>query len=223
MRVLICDDHAVFGESLAELLAAEGVEVTAVATHPDGAVAILRREPVDICLLDVMFGHESVMPRLTDFRRLAPDTRLVLLTGWVDDELVRSARSAHVRAVTDKRRLVRDVVHMLNRVYAGEQVFPRAAGPLPAGRPDNASPAQQAQRLASFLTPRERQTLRALVGGADTRKLARTLGVAPATARCHIQQVLTKLGAHSRLEAATTAVRCGLISPETGDWLPSRH
>jgi two-component system nitrate/nitrite response regulator NarL len=223
MRVLICDDHAVFGESLAELLAAEGVQVTAVATDPDQAVTILRRSQVDICLLDVMFGRESVLPRLADFHRLAPDTRVVLLTGQVDDDLVRSARLAHVRGVTDKRRLVRDIVQVLDRVHAGEEVFPRAGAPIPASRPVNPTPAQQAQRLASFLTPRERQTLRALVSGADTRKLARTLGVAPATARCHIQQVLTKLGAHSRLEAATTAVRCGLISPETGDWVLPRH
>ncbi len=62
--------------------------------------------------------------------------------------------------------------------------------------------------------------LRGLVRGDDTNKLARSMGIASATARCHIQNVLTKLGVHSRLEAATSAVRYGLVSPETGDWLP---
>ena len=61
--------------------------------------------------------------------------------------------------------------------------------------------------------------LSALVRGDDTNTLARSLGIAAATARCHIQNVLTKLGAHSRLEAATRAVRNGMVSPETGAWL----
>jgi two-component system nitrate/nitrite response regulator NarL len=73
--------------------------------------------------------------------------------------------------------------------------------------------------LAAFLTPREREVLSALVCGDDTKKVARSLGIAAATARCHIQSLLTKMGAHSRLEAATTAVRSGMINPETGQWL----
>jgi two-component system, NarL family, nitrate/nitrite response regulator NarL len=61
--------------------------------------------------------------------------------------------------------------------------------------------------------------LGALVRGDDTSKLARSLGIASATARCHVQNVLTKLGAHSRIEAATNAVRHGMVSPNTGRWL----
>jgi len=45
------------------------------------------------------------------------------------------------------------------------------------------------------------------------------LGITANTARCHIQAVLMKLGAHSRLEAATTAVRYGMVDPQTGKWL----
>lgn len=223
MRVLVCDDHVLFAESLAELLTAQGVQVAAVAAHPDRAMTVLRRDRVDICLLDVMFGHDSALPRLADFRRLAPTTRIVLLTGRVDADVVTAARDAGVHAVTDKRYLTGEIMNVLDRVHAGEQLFPDSGEHIPSGRPASPGPAQHARRLAAFLTPRERQTLRALVGGDDTRKLARTLGVAPATARCHIQRVLTKMGAHSRLEAATTAVRYGLISPETGDWLPPKR
>jgi two-component system nitrate/nitrite response regulator NarL len=79
--------------------------------------------------------------------------------------------------------------------------------------------ANDAQRLGRYLTAREREVLSALVRGDDTAKLARNLGIAAATARCHIQSVLTKMGAHSRLEVATTAVRCGMVSPESGEWL----
>jgi two-component system nitrate/nitrite response regulator NarL len=57
------------------------------------------------------------------------------------------------------------------------------------------------------------------VRGQDTARLARSLGVAETTARCHVQAVLMKLGAHSRLEAATTAVRYGMVNPADGRWL----
>ncbi|GIH16840.1 response regulator [Rugosimonospora africana] len=218
MRVLICDDHVVFAESLADLLTAAGLEVAAVATDPAGAVRVMSGEPLDICLLDVMFGHDSVLPRLGDLVRLARGTRIVLLTGRVDAELLATARRAGVHGVTDKGCLTQEVLGVLQRVHSGEKVFPSVA-PVRGGRPVHVGQLEDAQRLATFLTPRERATLSALVGGDDTRALARTLGVTPTTARCHIQRVLKKMGAHSRLEAVTTAVRCGLISPETGDWL----
>jgi two-component system nitrate/nitrite response regulator NarL len=60
-----------------------------------------------------------------------------------------------------------------------------------------------------------------LVRGEDTAKLARRLGISRTTVRCHVQSVLTKMGAHSRLEVATTAVRTGVVSPRTGEWLGS--
>ncbi|MEV1289241.1 response regulator transcription factor [Micromonospora sp. NPDC049679] len=223
IRVLICDDHVVFAESLAELLRASGMHIAGVAAHPDRAVTILRREPVDICLLDVMFGHDSVLPRLADFQQLTPRPKIVLLTGRVDTDLVAVARRAQVVGVADKRYLTREMVQVLDRVHAGEHVFPQNTGPLPPTRATGSDPVQQARRFADFLTPRERQTLSALVGGDDTRQIAITLGVTPATARCHIQRVLTKMGAHSRVEAAATAVRSGLISPETGEWLLPTH
>jgi two-component system nitrate/nitrite response regulator NarL len=49
--------------------------------------------------------------------------------------------------------------------------------------------------------------------------VARSLGIASTTARCHIQSLLTKMGAHSRLEVATVAVRSGMVSPASGEWL----
>lgn len=218
MRLLICDDHVIFAESLADLLSAAGLEVVAVATDLVRAAQVMRCEPLDICLLDVMFGHDSVLPRLVDLARLAPGTRIVLLTGLVDAELVAVARTAGVYGVTDKGCLSEELLRVLQRVHAGERVFPAVASAA-GGCPTHPGQSNDAYRRAAHLTPRERATLSALVGGHDTRALARTLGVTPTTARCHIQRVLTKMGAHSRLEAATTAVRCGLISPETGDWL----
>jgi two-component system, NarL family, nitrate/nitrite response regulator NarL len=218
MRVLVCDDHVVFAESLAHLLAALHKHVVAVTFHPGQAVAVLRREQVDVCLLDVAFGSDSAMSWLAMLRSASPRTHIVLLTGHLDDTVLAAGRLAGVRALVDKRRPIAEIVATLDRVHAGESLVPDAAIARPAGPVRRSAPGS-AQRLAEFLTPREREVLSALVRGADTGKLARTLGIAQATARSHIQSVLTKMGAHSRLQAATAAVRYGMVHPETGEWL----
>jgi two-component system, NarL family, nitrate/nitrite response regulator NarL len=65
--------------------------------------------------------------------------------------------------------------------------------------------------MASQLTPREREVLTLLVQGADGRRAASTLGISLNTIRTHVQSILTKLQVHSRLEAATFAVRHGIV------------
>jgi len=216
MRILICDYHVLFAESLAHLLTARGIEVVAIAHHPDRALAVLRYERVDVCLLDVHFGPENAVDRLGELRAAAPGTRILLLTGLVDSNLLAAASLVGVHGVADKRQPVAEIIELLDRVYAGESVpaRDRAHVVIPRQRPAN-----DAQRLAAYLTPRERQVVSALVCGTDTARLARSMGIAATTARCHIQSVLTKMGAHSRLEVATTAVRSGMVSPETGEWL----
>jgi two-component system, NarL family, nitrate/nitrite response regulator NarL len=219
MRVLICDDHVIFAESLAYLLMAFNREVVEVTHHPSQAVAALRRTQVDICLLDVVFGSESAVGWLPALRGAAPQTRILLLCGLIDAALLAASRAAGVRGIIDKRQPVMEVIGVMDQVHAGELVVPDKRSVEP---PHNAAlrPATAAVRhLATYLTPREREVLSALVCGADTTKLARTMGIAQATARCHIQSVLIKMGAHSRLEAATSAVRHGMVDPETGEWL----
>jgi two-component system nitrate/nitrite response regulator NarL len=173
---------------------------------------------VDVCLLDVVFGDESIVDRLPALRTASPATHLVVLTAGVGAGLLNAARAAGISGVADKRQPVTEMLQVLERVVAGESVIEpeRAAAP-----PDSTfrRSGNHAQRLASFLTAREREVLCGLVRGDDTNKLARSMGIASATARGHIQNVLTKLGAHSRLEAATSAVRHGMVSPQTGEWL----
>jgi two-component system, NarL family, nitrate/nitrite response regulator NarL len=223
MRVLICDDHTVFAESLGHLLTTMNREVAAVTDHPDLAVGVLRREPVDLLLLDVMFGTENALDRLADLREAAPTTRIVLLCALVDDQLVAAGQTAGVWGVLDKRQPVAEIVAVLDRVYRGETVMPDIPGAASPPSAQRRPVPNDEQRLAAFLTRREREVLSALVRGVDTARIARTLGIANSTARCHIQAVLIKLGVHSRLEAAAIAVRCGLVNPHSGEWLiPSR-
>jgi DNA-binding CsgD family transcriptional regulator len=100
-------------------------------------------------------------------------------------------------------------------VMAGEVVLERAVSGGGAGRHMELS---DTERLAHYLTPREREVLSHLVLGESAPALARTIGVSLTTARSYIQNVLTKLGVHSQPEAVTAVVRDGLVSVETGRW-----
>ncbi|GIG61511.1 helix-turn-helix transcriptional regulator [Longispora fulva] len=214
MRVLICDDHAVFAESLALVLHERGYDIVAVTHTPDEAIAALPTAAVDLCVLDVGFGPASILPRLAELRAAAPDAGIVLLSAGLDSRVVDAGLAAGVRGFAHKSGHIADIVVTMGRVAAGELVFDPAIPRHPAhGGP-------VALRLADALTARERQVLGRLVRGEDTRALAGTLGVSWATARSHVQNILTKLGVNSRLEAVTLAIRCGLVDPDTGAWLP---
>lgn len=219
MRLLICDDHAVFADSLAHLLSANGKEVVAVTYTVEQLIEALGDDEVDVCLLDVWFGSQSALDRLAEVRAVAPRTAIMLLTAKVDSALLRAGQAAGIPAIADKSHEVSEIMRLLDVLRGGQ----RLSWPDRVGIPAVTRPAHRAepsaQRLASFLTPRERQVLAALVRGEDTTKLAATLGITVATARCHVQNLLTKLGARSRLQAATDAVRYGMVDAHSGEWI----
>ena len=219
MRILLCDRQVVFAESLAHVLAARGEQVVGVTHDLDSAATVLSERDVDVFLVDVVFGDQRPLDRLAGLHRSAPRTNVVLLSGGVDDNLRARAQAAGVDAIGDKRQPVAEIIELLYRVHSGER--PRLTAQIESHPRCRRRYANDAHRLAAFLTPRERQVLSALVRGDDTTKVARSLGISTNTARCHIQSLLTKMGAHSRLEVATTAVRHGMVNPQTGDWLIS--
>lgn len=211
MRLVVCAPQPLFAESLTHLLELRGIEVMATVGDIDAALVVLRERPADICLIDLT--GEITAEQLTQLFVAVPETRYVLLVEDADQ-----ADVADVGVAVEKRARSAELLEVLKRVHAraAPDTAPGVAR-LPSARPRR--DASDRSWLAAFLTPRERQVLTALVCGHDTVKLARSMGISPTTARCHIQSVLNKLGAHSRLEAVTVAVREGMVSPRTGEWL----
>jgi len=220
VRIVLCDYQVIFAEVLAYELAAHGDDVVAVSHDLDETIKVLESADIDVCILDVTFHGKRLLDRLEELRHAAPRTHLVLLTGRVDAALETAARRAGVSGIAGKRQSGSAVRDLLRRVHAGVLPEPPSVVRPHAQRTIAHS---DARRLAAFLTCRERQALSVLVCGGDTRAVARSLGIAPATARCHIQSLLTKMGAHSRIEVATTAVRAGIVSPRSGEWLATEH
>ncbi len=206
MNVLLCDDHRLLVETLAQLLRASGHEIVGCALHPDEAVEIVKGQSVDVCVMDMSFG--GVDDGVEGIRRVteaAPDTKVVVLSASGEPGLIAAALGAGASAYLLKSE---DVDRILSTITAMANADP---DDVPVAAPPNQEPTQAAQ--LRFMTPREREVLTRLVRGQSTVTIAREMGVAYSTARTHIQNVLTKLGVHSKLAAVTFAVRNGLVAP----------
>jgi two-component system nitrate/nitrite response regulator NarL len=211
VHVIICDDHQLFGESLAVVLQERGYAVDAVTTSPDEALHVVREQTPELCIMDLNFPdptHDGV-EAARRVKEESPDTAVVLLTASGDAAAFARAISAGVTGFARKDQDVEGVLDTIERVAEGQVVIDpellRAAVSVRKRTPSDA------ERLASFLTPRERQVLELLTLGYTTSRIAKETGVAHSTARTHIQNLLVKLGVHSRLEASAFAVANDLV------------
>jgi two-component system, NarL family, nitrate/nitrite response regulator NarL len=208
IEVVIGDDHAVFLDALSTVLTQHGTAVTKATTIAGTISAVRARQP-DVCLVDRHFaaGHDG-LDALADISGASPRTKVLVLSADGDSDTVMRAMRAGAAGYVHKTRGVSVLRQTIDRVLRGEVVVEVPAAP--GIRPQLARQ-RDALRLAAYLTARERKCLELLVAGQDTAAMVSSLGVSAATVRTHVQGLLTKLGVHSRLEAAAFAVRHGLL------------
>ncbi|MDQ3762050.1 MAG: response regulator transcription factor [Actinomycetota bacterium] len=203
--IVLGDDHAVFVESLVSVLTKEGFQVPAVARSLTGAIEAVRQHRPDVCLLGRRFSDGDGISAIGRVIAVSPATRILILAADGDTEAMRHAVRLGAAGYVHKTWGIRKLVQALERVIDGAVV-------LDAPRETTVrSDVSEARRLAAHLTARERQCLALLVEGLDTSAMTVRLGVSTTTVRSHVQALLTKLGVHSRLEAATFAVRYDLV------------
>jgi two-component system nitrate/nitrite response regulator NarL len=214
VRLVLCDDHRLLAEALATALQAHGHEVVAVATTPEaGYRAVVEHHP-DVCLLDVGFPGASGLDVIARITSAYHGCKVLMLSGRSNPDMVNAALTAGAAGFVLKEQGIDQILQALDRVLEGQAVVDsgllRAAlsVPMPLRSPEG-------QRLRS-LTSREREALRRVASGESTKEVARAMHVSDSTARTHVQNVLTKLGVRSRLQAAALVAREGLPD-EFGD------
>lgn len=208
LNIVLGDDHAVFVDALATLLVTLGHQVPATATNRSALLDAVTLYRPDVCVLESRLPDGTQVDVLSDLRELSPTTRLVVLTSDRDPATMHRALELGAVGFVHKTRGIAVLLDVLERVVVGEIVV---EGSFLRAEESRRSGASEVRRLASYLTQREMETLELLVRGLDTRAIARLLNVSTTTVRTHVQAVLTKLGVHSRLEAAALAVKYGLI------------
>lgn len=204
--VVIGDDHALFLDAAFTVLSRQDYTVTVAATVAETMRALKRHRP-DVCLVDRHFGGEDGVGAIPAMIHASPGTKVLVLSADSASDGVQAALRAGALGYLHKTRGISALIQAIEKVQRGEVVVdvPRCED-WPAG-----DAARAGHRDAAHLTVRERRCLELMLDGQDTAAMAHTLAVSPATVRTHVQSVLTKLGVHSRLEAASVAARYRLI------------
>jgi two-component system, NarL family, response regulator DevR len=207
IRVLIIDDHEVLASSLALVLDAESdITAVGVATTLEQAQELIGNTRPDVLLLDHRMPDGDGVAAIPRLRALRPSLGIVVLTASAADHVLLSAIENGASGFLSKTRSLDEVTAAVRAAAAGESVISPEllARLLPRfGRGKVQSPDE--------LTEREREVLALVAEGLSNAAIAERLVVSVHTVRNHIASLSAKLGAHSKLEALSIAVRQGLL------------
>jgi two-component system nitrate/nitrite response regulator NarL len=210
---LIVDDHRLFAEAIHVALDDLGMSVVGVVGTGEEAVAAVGRTTPDVILMDLALPDQSGLAAGRTILEQRPEAKILALTALNDRSAVDEALRIGFRGYLTKDTPVAQFVSSVRSVLDGHMVLPHRLSPVGRRSPGE----EEAALLASQLTTREREVLALLVQGADGRSVATKLGISRNTVRTHVQSILTKLQVHSRLEAATFAVRHRLVDIPTSE------
>jgi DNA-binding NarL/FixJ family response regulator len=214
VRVLLVDDQALFREALATLLAThDGIDVAGEAGNGAEALSQVACLAPDVVLMDLRMPVLDGIAATRRLRREHPSVRIIALTTFDDDEDVFAALRAGAVGY-----LLKDVssARLIEAVLAaarGESVLqPSVAAKVVARFAELPEPAEPRSRpLVAPLSEREREVLRLLADGRSNREIAASLFLAEGTVKNHVTNVLGKLGARDRTQAALRARDLGLL------------
>ena len=204
MDLVVCDAQRAYGDALATVLATRGHHVVTV---PDsGLTRAIDAYAPQVCVLEL-----GAAVRTRAVAAHFPHVRVFVLTGRGDSRVVRDLVTARAVGAASTMRRLDTVVQAIEQVGAGRTHY----DPMllrTALRPDQEMDDATAQRLATYLTPREAEVLRRIVRGENTQAMALDMGVSVTTVRSHVQNVLGKLNVHSRVAAVAFSLCHGLVS-----------
>lgn len=213
MRLLICDDHTLLLQALCLALTDKGHTVVATAADPDEAVEAARQHRPDVCVLDVSFPNASGITAIGRIHEASPGTKVVMLSGSMTPELVAAALAEGAQGFVGKEKPVDVLSEALERAYQGHLAVELNVLQEVLRLPAHTAHTEDPLSMLKLLTDREWEIMRCLVDGMTTDQMADELGVQRNTVRTHIHNLLTKLGVHSRLQAA--ALMAAHASSET--------
>ena len=212
LRIVLADDHAMMRAAFRTILEAHDILVVGEAADGREAIEVVRRERPDLVLLDIRMPLLDGIAAAPEILASVPDTRVLVLTTFDDDELVDAAFRVGVAGFLLKNSTPEEVVRAVRRVAAGDWVLDPAVTARVVARLANAHPSIADRQAVERLTEREKDVLYQMAQGLSNAEIARTLNVGEATAKTHLSRVLAKLGVRDRVQAVIHAHETGFAS-----------
>jgi DNA-binding NarL/FixJ family response regulator len=204
IRVLLVDDHTVVRQGLRMVMSLEDdLEVVGEAANGREAVEAVAREAPDVVLMDLLMPVMNGVEAIRTIKSAHPEVEAVALTSVLEDRMVIDAVEAGAAGYLLKETGPEALFEAIRAAARGEvRLDPRAQKRLVRE--------VRTPEMRESLTPRETDTLRLLAKGLANKEIARELGVSEVTVKTHVSNVLSKLGLHSRTQAALFALKEGL-------------
>jgi two-component system NarL family response regulator len=197
---VLADDHEVFAEGLGMVLdAEEDLQVLGVAADGAEALELFAEDPPAVLLLDAHMPSTDVTEVLRTVKERAPGTKVLVLSADTRSETVSTVIEAGADGFLAKDVSSPEVATTIRRI-AGGQRGPTATPPARATRDPGV------ELLVRTLSAREREILGYLSAGWSNRRIAESCFLSLNTVRTHVQNILVKLGVHSKLEAVAFAL-----------------
>jgi DNA-binding NarL/FixJ family response regulator len=201
IRILIVDDHPLFLEGIATVIAHEtDLQLVGRATSGAQAIQEYRRVLPDVTLMDLRLPDMSGIAAASSIRSEFPQARIVMLTTFEGDVEIQRALAAGARAYLLKSAPVEELVDAIRKVHSGRKHLPP----------------QVAENLAEHfngdgLSDREIEVLKRMAEGDRNRDIGEHLDISEETVKVHIRHILDKLGAKDRTQAVSIGIRRGVI------------
>ena len=213
IRILAVDDHPVIRRGIAAIIATQS-DMTLVAEASNGREAIqqFRAHRPDIVLMDLQMPEMSGLDAVSAIRGEFPDARIIVLTTYAGDVQILRAVKAGAQAYLLKNTFHEELIDTIRAVYAGKKkLSPEASFEIAEHSTDDA------------LTPAEIAVLRLIAAGNANKEIADQLSLAEDTVKWRVKNILSKLGARDRTQAAMIGVKRGIIEIDTQHPTPTHH
>ncbi len=210
---LICDDHGLIRDAVAGLVRRKW-PFARILQAPDFPTAWwLAAQGPDLCLVDLDMPGAGSLEGVAGIMAAAPETRLLVVSGLDDDDLLLDLLAAGVAGFAPKASSVEVLGAAMELVLAGGRYLPPRLAELAArnGRPGAAPPAARLAAAREPLTARQLEVLKLMAAGQSNKDIARALGLSPATVKTHVAQIIGIIGAANRTEAAARARTLGWL------------
>jgi NarL family two-component system response regulator LiaR len=215
IRVMVVDDHTMVRKGLATFLkvfedasddSTPGLELVGEAATGSAAITLCAEIQPDVILMDMVMPDMDGVAATGAIRQKFPEVQIIALTSFKEGEMIKNALEAGAIGYLLKDVSADELAEAIRAAYSGRATLsPEVAQSLveTANRPR--APGQD-------LTKREREVLGLMIEGFGNKQIAGKLSVSPSTVKSHVSNILSKLGAASRTEAVTLALRNRIIS-----------